>query len=253
MIGRRLEFRLLGAFEVLVDDRPVRAGQPKQRALLALLALRRKTPVSISEIVDALWDETPPRRARNQIQVYVMGLRRVLAGAGAPRDLIATHPVGYLLDVPASAVDLAVFESAVDNGRRLASAGRPGAANEAMQGALALWRGPALGGVPGAFFERIATRLEEQRVAVLEQQARLQLSLGGHVEVVGHLRAAVAANPLHEGLRYGLMVALYRCGRLAEALAAYREGRNLTVAELGIEPGPELRGLERRILRGEPP
>ncbi|HET8683225.1 MAG TPA: AfsR/SARP family transcriptional regulator [Micromonosporaceae bacterium] len=253
MGGRRgVRLLLLGDFEVWVDGRRVRVGQPKQQALLALLALRRGSLVPVHEIIDALWDDTPPNRVRNQVQVYVAGLRRVLAAAGAARDLIDTRGRAYLLDTPSGAVDLSVFEQIAASAGRLASVGALPAAARSLEAALAIWRGPPLGGVTGRFFEQAAVGLEERRLAVLEQHMEVMLALGHHAGLVSRLRATVAAHPLHERFRYGLMLALYRCGRRAEALAVYRQGRRRIVGELGIEPGAELRTLELCILRGEP-
>ncbi|MFK3983528.1 BTAD domain-containing putative transcriptional regulator [Micromonospora sp. NPDC050397] len=252
MGASQAELRLLGPFEVLINGRQLPVGQPKQRALLALLALRSGTQVPMSEIIDVLWDGAPPARARNQVQVYVSGLRRTFAEAGSGYRLIDTRPGGYLLDVPANWVDLAAFGRAAVDAAGQARAGDWRGADRLLHAALSCWRGYPLGGVPGEFFEQTAHQLEERRVAALEQQLRVKLALGDHTELVAGLRGTVAQYPLHEGLRHGLMLALYHSGRSAEALAIYRDGRDKIVDQLGIEPGPELRALELMILRGEP-
>lgn len=252
MHGRRMEFRLLGAFELRSGGQPVPIGQPKQRALLALLVLRWQRPVYTDEIVDAVWDEAPPRGARNQVHVYVRGIRRALTAAGQPPETVVTLPDGYLVDAPPEAVDLAVFQQRMAAARQLVREGQVSGAAETVQAALSLWQGRPLGGVPGEHFERAAIGLEEQRIAALEQHMRLQMVLGRHAELAVTLRAALESHPFHEELRYGLMFSLYRCGRTVEALAVYREGRNRTIDEFGIEPGHRLRLLEQRIVRNEP-
>ncbi|GIE97206.1 hypothetical protein Ari01nite_46710 [Paractinoplanes rishiriensis] len=242
--------QLLGLFELRINGTRVQLGEPKQQSLLALFALHRAAFVSITEIVEALWDGLPPARVRNQIQVYVSRLRRVLTPVAT--WAIHTEPDGYLLEVPADRVDLAVFDNAVRRGTTLARSGNWPAADRELHTAMACWRGRALGGVRGDFFARHAAHLEERRIAAFEQHLGVKLALGQYAEAVNSLRPIVATYPLHEGLRHGFMIALYRAGRPAEALAAYREGRSQIIDQLGIEPGPELRSLERRILRGDP-
>ncbi|GAA1653561.1 AfsR/SARP family transcriptional regulator [Actinoplanes couchii] len=234
-----------------IDGRVVHPGQPKQRALLALLALSPGVPVALPEIIDALWDHAPSAGARNQIQVYVSRLRQQISAI--PID---THPAGYVLDLPAECVDLIRFEHAVIRAGHLIRDGDLGAADQVLCEALRQWTGRPLSGVPGVYFERLADQLQERRLSALEQHVHVRLGLversgGDFVELTHNLRPAVTANPLHEGLRHGLMLALYHDGRPAEALAVYREGRQRIVDELGIEPGPRLRSLELRILRGD--
>lgn len=252
MHGGRLEFQLLGAFELRLDERSLPIGQPKQRALLALLVLRCNRPVFTDEIVDAVWDEAPPKGARNQVHVYVRGIRRVLSSAGLSPGTVVTLPDGYRIDLPSGAVDLGVFHQRMAEARQFVRDGQMSSAAEAVQQALSLWQDRPLGGVSGGYFERAATALEGERIAALEQHMRLQLLLGRHAELAVTLRAALETHPFHEELRYGLMFALYHCGRTVEALAVYREGRNRTVHEFGIEPGQRLQVLERRIVRNEP-
>lgn len=250
--GVSIRIRLLGDFDVQLAGRALDAGQPKQRALLAVLALRRASTVSMEHFVDVLWPDSPPARARNQVQVYVADLRRRIAGAGGSRDILRTSGGGYQLDVPIPSVDVAEFWNLTRRATRAAARGDLHAAEAASGAALRLWRGPALGGLAGPFFESVAAQLEESRIAVLEQSVRLQCALGRGTEMIGDLRVAVATYPLHEGLRHTLMLALCRAGRRAEALAVYRAGRDKIVSELGIEPGDQLRSLERMILSGEP-
>lgn len=251
MTATQLHFRVLGLVEVRLGDRPLPIAQPKRRALLALLVLRRNTVVAVTEIVDALWDDDPPRNVRNQVQVYVCGLRRLLGAAGP--ELLTTRSAGYLLDPGASRVDLADVDAAVDSARLRAAAGDLAGADRHLRSALDLWRGPALDDLRGAYFSRAATHLEQRRLAVLEEWMWVQLALGRDGDLVLRLPELLARHPLHEGLRYGLMLALYRSGRPAQALGVYADGRRHTVEELGIEPGSALRSLHRSILRGDPP
>lgn len=252
MHGGRLECRLLGSFDIRLDGHPLPTGQPKQRALLALLVLRWDRTVFLDEIVDAVWDDAPPRGARNQVHVYVRGIRRMLAATGLDPGILVTAHDGYRLDLPAGVVDLGMFHHLMATVRRLARDGRQSDAVDVAESALALWTGRPLGGLTGGYFERAATALREQQLSALELRMRLQLALGRYAEVAGTLRADLEAHPFHEELRYGLMYALYRCGRMVEALEVYRDGRNRTVHEFGIEPGHRLQLLERRIVRSEP-
>lgn len=253
MTSSGFELQILGPFTLWINGRRVHPGQPKQRALLALLALCPGAPVAVPEIADALWDGTPRAGARNQVQVYVSRLRREI-----PALPIDTHPVGYVLDVPPESIDLTRFERGLIRAGQLIRDGDLSAADRVFHEALHRWRGRPLTGVPGEYFARVADQLQERRLAALEQHVQVRLGLGrqqgvgGFVELAQTLRPVVAAHPLHEGLRHGFMLALYHAGRPAEALAAYREGRRHIVDELGIEPGPRLRALELSILRGDP-
>src|SRR5689334_10964604 len=246
-----MEFRILGPVEVGAESGALALGPPKQRALLALLLTRAGRTVTVSEIVDALWEDCPPAAVRNQVQVYVSALRRVFAAAGA-REVIVTRPTGYQLRTGAAALDLHEFEADCREACALRSAGRTEEAVATWRAALGRWRGPALDGVEGRFAEVESRRLEERRVAALEQCLDGELALGRHAELVAELTALVGERPLHEGLRRRLMLALAATGRQAEALAAFREGRRALVDELGIEPGPDLRALHEAILTGDP-
>ena len=219
-------------------------GPPQQRALLALLLLSPNEVVSRDRLVDALWGERPPATATKLVQVYVSALRKVLV----PGVLVTRAP-GYVLQVEPDARDLDRFERHVDEGNAALAAGTPARAAEAFRAALALWRGPALADlalVP--FAQAPAERLEELRLEAVEDRIEADLALG-RGDVVPELEALIAEHPLRERLRGQLMLALYRSGRQAEALSAYRDARRALVDELGIEPGRELRELEQAILR----
>jgi DNA-binding SARP family transcriptional activator/tetratricopeptide (TPR) repeat protein len=242
-----VEFRLLGPLEALVDGAPVRLGPPQQRALLALLLLNANEVVSRDRIVDELWGERPPATAVKLVQVYVSALRKVLEP-----EVLVTRAPGYLLQVEPDAVDLDRFRRHLDEGGAALGAGAPAAAANHFRSALALWRGPALADFAFAPFAQAQIgRLDELRLEALSDRIEADLELG-RSDVVGELEALIAEHPLRERLRGQLMLALYRSGRQADALAAYQDARRALVDELGIEPGRELRQLEQAILRQAP-
>ncbi|WP_253772189.1 AfsR/SARP family transcriptional regulator [Goodfellowiella coeruleoviolacea] len=234
----------------------VELGTPKQRAVLAVLLLARNTPVSRARIIDAVWAEAAPPSAVNLVQTYIAGLRRALEpgrARRAPGRLLTSTADGYLLRVDAGALDLEVFEQRTARATRLRDAGELAEAAATLAEALRMWRADPLGGVPGLFAEVERGRLVERRLAVLEEYAELSLALGRGARLVGELSRLLAEHPLRERLHGLLMRALHQAGRPAEALAAYRTARAVLVAELGVEPGPELRRLHQVILAGGAP
>ena len=235
-----MEFRLLGPLEVIKHRRALDLGPGKQRALLAILLLHANEVVSAARLIDDLWPEEAPRTATKSIQVYVSGLRKQL-GEGR----LVTRKPGYLLRVEPDELDGARFERIVSEAREAA----PERAAARLREALALWRGPPLADLADEHFARPEiARLEGLRLAALEHRIDADLEAGRHAEVVGELEALVAEHPLRERPRRQLMLALYRCGRQAEALDVYHDARRTLGDELGIEPGAELRGLEQAIL-----
>jgi DNA-binding SARP family transcriptional activator/ABC-type branched-subunit amino acid transport system substrate-binding protein/streptogramin lyase len=244
-----MQIGILGSVEVIVDGRPVPLGGGRKRALLALLALERGRPVPVEQIIDALWDENPPATANKVVQNLVAQLRR---SAGDP-NVVATQGHAYQLVTNGDDLDAVRFERLLEAGRASLDEGDASRAVEELREALGLWRGPALDGLAGEPWARAdAARLEEERETAFEELIDAELALGHHADVLADLEAAVARNPLREGLRARLMLALYRSGRQADALAAFRDARAVLVSELGIEPGPELRGVEEAILRQDP-
>jgi DNA-binding SARP family transcriptional activator len=239
-----MEFLVLGPLEVRRDDEPVEVRGSKRRALLALLILHANEVVRTDRLVDELWGEHPPANASAALQNHVSRLRKDLGG-----DVLVTKPWGYVLRADPQTIDLLRFEALVAEARTLAAHER----RERLGEALALWRGPALADVASepALVTEVA-RLEELRLSALEQRIDTDLELGGDPDLVAELETLVARYPLRERLRGQLILALYRAGRQAEALEAYRETRRVLVEELGIEPGPELRELEQAILRQDP-
>src|SRR3954449_1362308 len=235
-----LEFRMLGPLDAVEDDRPLALGGAKQRGLLAVLLLHANQAVSSDRLIDQLWGESPPATAGKIVQVYVSRLRKQLGEAR-----LLTRPPGYLLRVDPEELDLARFERLVAEAREEDAA----AAGAKLRVALALWRGPPLADLA---YERFAqaeiVRLEELRWAALELRIDADLAAARHRELVGELEALIAEHPLRERLRCQLMLALYRSGRQAEALDVYRHARRELSEQLGLEPGEELKRLERAVL-----
>ena len=243
-----LEVRILGPVEALKDGHSVRIARAKPRALLAFLALENGREVSRDRIIDALWGERELRDSRNVLQAQVAQLRRALETAGEP-GLLVTRPGGYALAIDPEQVDLVRFEQLARLGREALAAGDADTASLSLTEALMLWRGEPLGGLGDEpFVERTAARLAEIRLAAVETRAEANLQLGRHSEVVPELTSLVAAEPYRELLWRQLAVALYRCGRQADALDVLRTARRALAEDLGLEPGLELRRLEREIL-----
>jgi DNA-binding SARP family transcriptional activator/class 3 adenylate cyclase len=237
-----MEFRILGPLEAWEGGVPVALGGAKQRALLAVLLLYANEVVSTGRLIEALWEE-PPGKGAKAVQVYISRLRKALGGT-MPRS----RPPGYLLELSPEQLDLARFRRLREEARR-----DPASAAEKLEEALALWRGQALAEFVSEPFARVErVRFEEERLEALEEWIEAELALGCHAALAGELKALVAVHPLRERLRGQLMLALYRCGRQAEALAAYREGRRELVEELAIEPGRALQELEQAILCQDP-
>lgn len=237
-----MEFRILGPLEVAGASGLLSLGGPKQRALLGMLLLEAGAVVSTDRLLAALWGEEPPESALNVVQGHVRDLRRLIG-----REAVLTRAPGYVLAADVEAVDARRFERLAREGRqRLAS--DPAAAAQVLRGALALWRGPVLADVTYPGVESAIDRLKELRTDVTEDRIEADLALGRHAELVGELRALVAQHPSRERLTAQLMLALYRAGRQEEALAAYRSVEHRLREELGIDPSPELKRLERSIL-----
>ena len=235
-----MEFRVLGPLEVVEDDRSLSLGGSKQRALLATLLLRPNEVVSSERLIDELWGESPPATAAKAIQVYVSALRKELGG-----DRLVTRTPGYFLRVDPSELDLAAFESLVAEAR----GSDPEEASQKLGSALALWRGPALEDLHSEPLARTeSARLDELRLAAVEERVDADLALGRHAQLVAELESLVTRHPLRERLRAQLMLALYRSGRQADALAAYQEARKTLSDELGLSPSRALQRLQRAIL-----
>jgi DNA-binding SARP family transcriptional activator/streptogramin lyase len=238
-----MEYRILGPLEVGDDGRQIAITGSKQRALLAILLLHANEVVSRERLIDELWDTSPPETAPAALQVHVSQLRKALG-----HDAIVTRAPGYLVRVEDGELDLDRFEQLVEDARGKTA---PEAA-ETLREALRVWRGPPLADVDDAVARPERGQLEEQRLSALERRIEAELELGLHAELVPELEALVRADPLRERRRAQLMLALYRSGRQADALDVYSKGRRHLADELGLEPGEELRRLEKAILEHDP-
>jgi len=246
-----VDIAILGPFAVTGGGRPLPLARYKQRLLLATLALCAGDVVPVDRLVEILWEGTPPQTARKQIHGYVSALRALLVLAGEDASALQTCATGYRLVLPQAKVDLSRFTEQTATADRQRRAGQRDEASRTLRDALALWRGDALVGLRGRFVETERRRLEELRLTALHHRMDLDLSLGRHADLVPELTGLLDAHPLHEGLRTRLMLALQRTGRNADALAVGREGRRISIEELGIEPADPLRTVELAILRGE--
>lgn len=239
-----MEFRILGPLEVLAADGVVPLEAPKPRALAAILLLHANEPVSSDRLIEDLWAGRAPTTAAQSLRTYVFQLRKAL-GSG----VIRTVPGGYELRAEPGSIDAQRFEDLLDEGR----SAPPLAAAETLRNALALWRGPPLAEYAyETWAQAEIARLEALRLEAVEERVDADLALGRAAGVVGELEGLVAQHPLRERLRCQLMLALYRSGRQADALAVFRDARRVLVDELGLEPGPALRELERAILDHDP-
>jgi len=239
-----MEFRILGPLEVVDEGRSIHLGGLRQRALLAVLLLRRNEVVPTVRLIDELWGEEPPATGAKTIHVYVSRLRKALG-----EDVLRSHAPGYLLRVEPGQLDLDRFEALLEEARTSDPAG----AAAKLREALSLWRGPPLAEFAHEpFAEAEIAWLEERRLAAIEERIEADLALGRQLELVSELEALAARNPLRERPRAQLMLALYRSGRQAEALAAYQDARQVLAEELGLEPGPALQRLEKAILTQDP-
>jgi DNA-binding SARP family transcriptional activator/DNA-binding beta-propeller fold protein YncE len=250
-----VQFNLLGQLEVLDDGhREIPLAQGRRRALLTLLLLHRNEVVPAERLIEELWAGHPPPTATKGLQVQISRLRKDLAPAGASHcDALRTRGAGYVLEVAPDDVDVERFERAMAEAEAEMADGRPAGAAARLCEGLALWRGPPLADVAyESFAQAEIARLGELRMTAVERRIEADLALGHHREVVPELEALIREHPLRERFRAQLMVALYRSGRQADALEAYRAGRRRSIDELGLEAGPELRSLEAKILAGSP-
>ncbi|WP_138896579.1 AfsR/SARP family transcriptional regulator [Streptomyces chryseus] len=246
-----MDVRLLGPVEVSSGGHRIPLNGAKPTGILAALVVHLGEVLSAERLVDLIWEEEPPATARALVASHVSGLRRVLAGAKGG-DAIRTRSPGYVAEFPPSAVDARRFEEAFTAGRNAALGGRAEEAAETLQTAVRLWRGQdALEGLGQSFARVEAMRLTELRLAAQEFRFAAELDLDRRTDLVAELVAHVAAHPLRERSRGQLMTALFRTGRVADALRCYDEGRRLLRTELGVDPGPELRALHQALLRAD--
>jgi len=251
-----VEYQLLGGLSASRDGRPLDLGGPKPRAVLAALLLEGGRPVPAGRLVDLVWGDDPPSRAEASLQAYVSNLRKVLEPDRRPRDeptILLTGPSGYALATQPDQVDVQRFEDGVVRGRAELAAGRPAEAAAILDEALGLWRGPLLPELADRpWVVQPARRLADLHAAAVEDRAEAALALGRPAEVAPLVDTLVAEEPHRERLRRLQALALYRTGRQREALAALEDARRALLDSAGLEPGPELRQLERAILDHDP-
>ncbi|MFJ7166466.1 BTAD domain-containing putative transcriptional regulator [Streptomyces globosus] len=244
-----VSFAVLGPLEVRAGDERLRLGGPIPARVLATLLLEPGRTVSVSRLVAAAWDDEPPTTAAHQVRKAIADLRQRIPGGATA---IATEGPGYRIDVDPARLDLTLFSHRLQQARSALDAHRPAEAAGHLRDALALWRGPVLAGGSGPVIAAASAVLEERRLTAVEQLVELRLALGESGELIGDLRELIAEHPLRETLRGHLMLALYRSGRQAEALAEFGRVRELLVEDLGIDPGPQLTRLHEAILRDSP-
>lgn len=237
--------RLLGPIEWVVDGRQLPIGHPRQRSVLAVLALDAGSTVPIDALIDRVWGTEPPNRARNVVASYVARLR---ASVPADTGKLTWHRGGYRLQTASEHIDLWRFRWLAE--RSAASTGDP--RGEMLDRALALWRGTAFGGTHSLWLANAADVLDSERLAAQLARAELSLAQGRHEELAGSLPALAACHPLNERIVAQLMIALYRCGRVAEALTSYAQLCLRLREDLGVDPGPALRELHRQVLHADP-
>ncbi|MFC3982441.1 AfsR/SARP family transcriptional regulator [Streptosporangium jomthongense] len=250
-----LRFALLGPVQAWRDGVELDLGTPLQRSILTMLLLREGRAVTPTEMIDAVWGEDAPPRALGALRTYVSRLRAVLEPGRSPRtrpELLTSVGRGYALRLNDVTLDLTQFERGVHEAETARRTGDGRGAAESLRASLELCTGEPLAGAVGPYAEHQRGRLVERRMSVVETLMDLDLELGRHADVVSELVALTADHPLRERLRAQLMLAYYRCGRQADALAVFAETRTALIDELGIEPGPELTTLHRRILSGDP-
>ncbi|MEU6984632.1 BTAD domain-containing putative transcriptional regulator [Streptomyces sp. NPDC046324] len=242
-----LRFSVLGPVRAWRDGAALPSGSPQQRALLAALLLRDGRTATASELIDAIWGDEPPSQALAAVRTYASRLRKIL-----DTGVLVSESGGYAIrTADAGALDLNVAQELAAEADKLRGAGDRAAARSRLNKALGLWDGEALASVPGPYAETQRVRLEEWRLQLLETRLDMDLEAGAHAEAVSELTALTAAHPLRERLRELLMLALYRSGRQAEALAVYADTRRLLADELGVDPNPELSRLQQRILQAD--
>lgn len=255
-----MDIEVLGALAVRENGRSVVPTAPKPRQVLALLALNAGQVVPVADLVEELWDGHPPRSARTTLQTYVLQLRELIRAGlavaegerGTAKDVLATLPGGYRLEIRGGGADFREFERRAGAGYRAMDAGDYSGAARRLRDALGLWSGPALADVQvGSRLQTEVDRLEEARLCALDQRIDADLRLGRHRELLAELTVLVSRYRMHESLHGQFMLALHRSGRRGEALKVYQRLRATLVAELGLEPSPAIARLQRGILTAQ--
>jgi DNA-binding SARP family transcriptional activator len=250
---QELRFEVLGPVRGWRGESEAELGSPQQRAVLAMLLLARGRQVSLDSLADGLWGEGVPRAGAGTVRTYISRLRRGAGqGAGQGHGLpVQSAGDGYLLRVDQALLDLAVFEGRLREARKARARGDAAGSAAILGEALGMWHGAALAGVPGPYAVSRRVPLSELQLAVTEEKLALEVSLGEHAAAIAGLRAMLVADPLRESATELLMLALYRCGRQAEALRAFEDVRRRLAQDLGIDPGPALQAMRQRVLRAD--
>lgn len=256
-VVHELHVRLLGPLSACCDHTAVTPSAPKQRQVLALLALNAGRVVTVGTLIDELWGERPPRSYATTLQTYILQLRNALAaarpGSPAARQLLATTHSGYELDGSACHTDIDEFRRLAQAGRTAVEAGDHQLASAELLRALQVWRGPALVDVrKGPVLQIEMAALDEARFAVFEQRIEADLALGRHRDLLSELTQATAKDPMNENLCAFFMIALYRSGHVGRSLQAFHRLRSTLNTELGLEPGPRLQRAQAAILAADP-
>ncbi|MGW5652756.1 AfsR/SARP family transcriptional regulator [Streptomyces humi] len=246
-----LTFRVLGELTVSNGHGVVPITAGRQEVVLAALLLESGKLLSSDHLIRLLWDDEPPDTARTQVQICVSRVRKSLAAADIGAAIV-TRPPGYVLQIGDNRIDLHDFRDMVVKAKDLTAEGRTAEAADRLRTAVGMWQGPCLNGIPSEALTRVAQRIDEERLSATETFIELELDLGRHHQLTAEVGRLVDEHPLRERFRGQLMLALYRAGRQAEALDAYRRGRHLLREELGLEPGQDLRRLEQAILTDAP-
>jgi DNA-binding SARP family transcriptional activator/Tfp pilus assembly protein PilF len=250
-----LRFQVLGPLQAWHNGAKLNLGPVQQQVVLGVLLMHRNRPISKSQLVNAVWGEAEPKYAANLLHRHVSGLRRVLEPrrpVHAPPERLVWSQTGYLLTVPAGGLDLEIFDREANQARTARAAGELSVAADLLRSALVLWHGPVCEGLTSPFLDSQRDRLNERRIGVVEERIELDLTVGERSDLIAELRQLITEHPLRERLHGLLMLALYRCGRRADALAAYQDVRSLLREELGVDPTVPLRRLHQRILTDDP-
>jgi DNA-binding SARP family transcriptional activator len=248
-----VQFGVLGPLQLIVEGELVPLGTPKQRAVLALLVVNANRPVDIDTLIGAAWNHRPPSGARATLHAYISNLRRLMAGAGIDRTLLASAAPGYRLAITQNQYDLGRFRAAKDAGVHAAAAAEFEQASRYMSDALAQWRGPFLADLcEFQFVETLATAFDEEKVLAHTAHVEAEIACGRPEAVIMELEGLIAEHAYREPLWAQLITAYYLAGRQSDALDAYLRLKNGLAEDLGIDPGPQLRQLYEQILRQEP-
>ncbi len=254
-----MEIKVLGPLSAQLSGESIVPTAGKPRQILALLALHQNSIIPVPTLMEEIWGAELPRSALTTLQTYILQLRRQIGGALGPhsplaaKDILATRHGGYLLQLPPDALDVHVYEQLVTQGRTAFDAGDWERSSKLLRQALDLWRGSALVDVRvGPVLEIETMWLQESRLGALELRIDADLRMGRHAELLTELTALVARHPLNEGLHSQAMLALYRCGRQAQALDVFRRLRGRLVEELGLEPSAQLQRMHQAMLCADP-